>query len=52
MANIKKLGAKKAAAKKLATRGKTKEVATCACGFCRPIVTVDDCGCMETRILC
>jgi hypothetical protein len=27
-------------------------VDTFACGFCRPIVTVDDCGCMVTRILC
>ena len=52
MANIKKYGAKKGTAKKSAAREKTKVVETFACGFCRPVVTVDDCGCMETSILC
>ena len=52
MANIKKSGAKKETAKRSATRGKTKGVDTLACEFSRPIVMVDDCGCMETRILC
>jgi hypothetical protein len=36
----------------LATRGKARAVDTFACGCCRPIVAVDDCGCMETRICC
>ena len=52
MANIKKNREKKGTAKKSATGGKTKVVDTFACGCCRPIVAVDDCGCMETRILC
>ncbi len=52
MANIKEYRAKKGTAKKLATRGRKKGADTFACGCCRPIVTVDDCRCMETRILC
>jgi hypothetical protein len=52
MANIKKDRAKKGTAKKSATRGKTKVVEAFACECCEPIVAVDDCGCMETRILC
>ena len=52
MNNIKKNRAKKGTAKRSATRGKTKVVDTFACGCCTPVVTVDDCGCMETRILC
>ena len=52
MNNIKKNRAKKGTAKRSATREKTKVLDTFECGYCRPIVTVDDCGCMETRILC
>jgi len=52
MANTKKYSGKKGTAKKSATRGKTKVVDTFACGFCVPIVMIDDCGCMETHILC
>ena len=52
MANIKKYRAKKGTVKKSAARGKTRVVDTFECGFWRPMVTVDDCGCMETRIRC
>jgi hypothetical protein len=52
MANIKKGREKKGKAKKSATKGKTKMVDAFACGYYEPIVTVDDCGCMETCILC
>jgi hypothetical protein len=52
MANNKKYGARKVTPKKSAIRRKTKEVDTFACGCCRPIVTVDDCGCLEPSILC
>ena len=52
MANIKKNRANKGTAKRSATREKTKVVDTFACGCCTPIVTVDDCGCVETRIFC
>jgi hypothetical protein len=52
MANTKKYRGKKGTEKKSASRGKTKVVDTFECGFCRPIVTVDECGCMETCCLC
>jgi hypothetical protein len=52
MANTKKYIEKKRTAKKSATRVKTRVVDTFACGCCTPIVTVDECGCMETLILC
>ena len=52
MANLKNYKTKKGTAKKSATRGKTKAVDTFACGCCRPIVAVDDCGCVERRVLC
>ena len=52
MANTKKYRARMGTAKKSAARKKTKGVDTFACEFCRSIVTVDDCGCMEPRILC
>ncbi len=52
MANIKKYSGKKGRGKQSASRGKTKVFDAFACGCCSPIVTVDDCGCMETRILC
>jgi hypothetical protein len=52
MASINKYRGKKGTPRKSATRGKAKVVDTFACGCCTPIVTIDDCGCMETRILC
>jgi hypothetical protein len=52
MANNKKYRGKKGTEKKSAARGKTKVADTFECGFCRPIVTVDECGCMETCVLC
>ena len=52
MANIKKHAAKKVVAKKSATRGEALVLDTYSCGCCRPVVSVDACGCMETRILC
>jgi len=52
MANIKKYRGKKGSVKTPATRAKTKVVETFACACCRPVVTVDECGCVETRILC
>ena len=52
MANIKKDRAKKKITKKLTTGAKTNAADTFACGCCEPVVMVDDCGCMETRILC
>lgn len=52
MAHINKYRAKKGTVKKSAARGKTKVADTFSCGCCRPFVTVDDCGCRETRILC
>ncbi len=52
MGNIKKYTAKKGTAKKSATRGKRKVIDTLAFGGCRLIVTTDDRGCMETRVLC
>ena len=52
MANIKKHDAKKGVAKKSATKGDRLVFDTCSCGCCRPVVSVDACGCMETRILC
>ncbi|MCG6536161.1 MAG: hypothetical protein L7F78_16045 [Syntrophales bacterium LBB04] len=52
MENVKRNRANKGAAKKSATMGKTKVDETFACGCCRPIVTVDECGCVETRTFC
>ena len=52
MASNKKYRAKKGKVEKAANRGKAKVVDIFECGSCRPIVMVDDCGCMETRILC
>lgn len=52
MANTKKYTGKKGTTKKSANRGKRKVVDGFVCGFCTPIVMVDDCGCMETHILC
>ena len=52
MANIKKHDAKKRVTKKSETRGETLVFDTYSCGCCIPVVSVDACGCMETRILC
>ncbi len=52
MANVKRYRAKKGTTRKLATRRKTKVIDTFAYGCCRPIVGVDNCGCMETCIFC
>jgi hypothetical protein len=52
MATIKKHNAKKAVAKKAATRGKDKVLETYDCGCYRPIIAVDACGCVETQCCC
>jgi hypothetical protein len=52
MANTKKHAPKRGALKKPETSRKKLVVDTFSCGCCQPVVSVDPCGCLETRILC